>query len=308
MGLKELLFRSYVVLTHFTPKVFTAEEKKELIPKMIEGNRAQDCDVLKADPKFLSNLNIHEEILPHCSGWLISQESNPRPKIIYYIHGGGFTGSSTKERMRFISTLVKRFHFNVFSIDYRLAPEFQQPCALLDCLDGYNYLLESYQSSDIVLVGESAGGNLALALAMRIRDDGLPSPRAIYANSAPTQFTELTESYRRFSLKKDFIVTTSILANSAGIYFEPEDAKDPFVSPLYGDLKNLPPITLSASQCECLLDDSIMLYGKLKAEGNQATLLTYPDLWHAFIISPQNRKIVRESYPDFERFLKANLA
>lgn len=308
MGLQELIFRSYVALTHFTPKVFTPEEKKELIPKMIETNRGQDNDVTHADARFLKDLEIEKIVLPHCAAWLLKKAGNPQDKIIYYIHGGGFTGASTKERMRFVSTLLNRFHFNVFSIDYRLAPEFMQPCALLDCLDGYAYLLKRFAGKDIVYVGESAGGNLAIVLAMYVRDHGLIPPRAIYANSAPAQFAEVTESYTRFSLKTDFVVTTSIIANIEGIYFEKKNAEDPYVSPLFGDLRNLPPITLSVSQCECLFDDSLMLYGKLKADGNKATLLSYPGLWHAFIMSPQKRRIVKESYPDFGRFLTANLS
>jgi monoterpene epsilon-lactone hydrolase len=258
--------------------------------------------------KFIKGLTIQKTDLPHSAGWSIGEDENPQGKIIYYIHGGGFTGASTKERMRFIRRIVKTIHFNVFSIDYRLAPEFPQPNALLDCVDGYTHLLKSFKSQNIVVIGESAGGNLALVLAMYLRDHNLPLPKAIYANSAPTQFSEITENYHRFSLRTDFVVTTTIISNISDIYFKKEEAKDPYVSPLYGDLKNLPPITLSVSQSECLLDDSIMFYGRLKAEGNEATLLTYPGLWHAFIMSPQKKSIVKEAYPDFEKFLKTYLS
>lgn len=307
MGIQDLFFRIFVALTHFTPKVFTAEEKQTLIPKLIEENRMRDTDVHHADSKFLRDLEIERVSLPHSVGWFFQKAGNPKDKIIYYIHGGGFTGASTKERMRFVSCLLNHFHYNVFSIDYRLAPEFKQPCALLDCLDGYDYLLKKYDGKDVVYVGESAGGNLAIVLAMLVRDRGMSSPKAIYANSAPAQFLEETESFRRFSLKTDFVVTANIIPNIEGIYFDKEEAKNPYVSPLYGDLKNLPPITLSVSQCESLFDDSLMLYGKLKSDGNEATLWTYPGLWHAFIMSPQKRRIVKESYPDFGRFLEHNL-
>ncbi|MCI2069032.1 MAG: alpha/beta hydrolase [Bacilli bacterium] len=308
MSIKDLLLRSYIVLSHYKPKVFTSEEKeKTIIPQMIEANRKADLNVLHSESKFLTGLTIQKKDLANSGGWLISSPNNPQSKIIYYIHGGGFTSSSTKERMRFIQKMVKDLHFNVFSIDYRLAPEFTQPSALLDCVDGYNYLLRSYKPEDIVIVGESAGGNLSIVLSMYLRDHKLPLPKAVYANSAPTQFSEITESYKLFSLKTDFVATTTIIPNIEGIYFKKEEIKDPYVSPLYGDLKDLPPITLSASQCECLLDDSIMLYGKLKAAGNEGTLLTYPGLWHAFIMSPQNKKILKEAYPDFERFLMTNL-
>jgi epsilon-lactone hydrolase len=307
MSLRDAFLRAYIVLSHYEPHVLTPEEKDKASRQMIEDNRKQDKDVRHADKKFWEGLTIQEVSLPNCGGWLFTKEGNPSDKVVYYIHGGGFTGACTRERMRFVSTMVKRLGYNVFSIDYRLAPEFKQPSALNDCLDGYAHLLKSYQSQNIVYVGESAGGTLALTLAMLARDRGLPAPKAIYANSPATQLADITDSYRRFSLKKDFIVTSTIIPNLEGIYCEKKDAKDPYVSPLYGNLKDLPPITITASQCECLLDDAVMMYGALKAAGNDCRFMSYPGLWHAFIMSPQKRNIVKEAYPDFEAFLKDNL-
>jgi acetyl esterase/lipase len=267
MGIHDALLRCYIRLSGYKPKVFTAAEKKELIPKMVEANRKQDRDVLTADKSFLQNLSISSVTLSHCGAWLLTKEGNPSSKIIYYIHGGGFTGACTKERIRFVSTMVNRLGYNVFSIDYRLAPEFPFPAALEDCLEGYQWLLKGHNAKDIVFVGESAGGNLAIALSMLARDKALPLPQAVYANSAPTQFVEKTSSYQRFSLKTDFVVTDTIIENSEGISFEKKDEKNPYLSPLYGHLDALSPITLSVSECECLFDDSLMLYGALKSAG-----------------------------------------
>ena len=306
MSIRDALFRCYIRLSGYKPKIFTSAEKKELIPKMIEANRKQERDVLTSEKSFLQNLSVRSLALGNCGAWLLTKETNPSKKIIYYIHGGGFTGACTKERMRFISTMVNGLGYNVFSIDYRLAPEFPFPAALEDCLEGYRWLLKNFDAKDIVFVGESAGGNLAITLSMLARDKALPLPQAVYANSAPTQFDEITESYRRFALKTDFVVTDTILENNEEVCFEKKDVKNPYLSPLYGHLDALPPMTLSASQCECLFDDSLMFYGALKAAGNQATFLSYPGLWHAFIMSPQNHRIVKEAYPDFIAFLNKN--
>ena len=138
---------------------------------------------------------------------------------------------------------------------------------------------------------------------MLLRDRGLPLPKAVYANSPATQFSEYTDSYRRYSLKGDYIVTEGILENMRGVYFLPGEEKDPYVSPLEGDHHGLPPITLSASECECLLDDSRLLYDRLLEDGNDARLLTYPKLCHAFIISPHMKKVVRDAYPDLRKWL-----
>jgi monoterpene epsilon-lactone hydrolase len=307
MSLHNAFLRAYIALSHYEAKVLTPVEKEKACQQMIANNRQQDRDVHHAEKKLLEGLLVQEVALPHCGAWLFTKEGNPTDKVIYYIHGGGFTGACTKDRMLFVSTMVKSLGYNVFSIDYRLAPEFKQPCALNDCLDGYSYLLATYQSGHIVYVGESAGGTLSLALAMLVRDKSLPSCKAIYANSPATQLVEITDSYRRFSLKEDFVVNSTIIPNMEGVYYESKDAKDPYVSPLYGNLKGLPSITLTASQCECLFDDSVMMYGALKVAGNDCHFMSYPGLWHAFIMSPQKHQIVKEAYPDFKAFLKTNL-
>lgn len=296
--------RLFVKLTGFKPKVFTGEEKEQLRQKLIEGNRKQDRDVLSCPKKLLDGLRIEAVELPEASGWLVTRPENPGDKIICYIHGGGFVGACTRERMPFVAELVRTFGYNVFSLDYRLAPEFMYPCGLNDCLDGYNWLLERYAPENIVLIGESAGGNFVLTLPLLLRDRGLPLPKAVYSNSPVTQMLEEKESFKRFSLKKDFIVVEGILENTAGIYMRPEEAGEPYVSPLCAELQGLPPIFLTASACECLLDDAVAMAEKLKKEGNEVRLKTYPGLCHAFIISPQMKQVVKLAYPDLRDFLQ----
>ena len=303
MELPNWVLRAFVWITRFKPKVFTEEEKAQKIAELTEQNRRQDRDITTCSKELIEGLAIESVPLPNASAWIVKQQDNPSDKIVYYIHGGGFVGACTKERMPFVSTLVKRFGYNVFSLDYRLAPEWKQPCQLLDCFDGYMWLLERYAPENIVLIGESAGGNLVLCLSMLLRDKQLPLPKAVYSNSPVTQFTEYTDSFRRCSLKTDFIVTESILENTEGIYFDRKDAMDPYVSPLYGDVSGLPPILLTASESECLLDDAVHMYEKLKSAGSMAKLITYPKLCHAFIISPQMKKVVRDAYPDLDRWL-----
>ncbi|MBQ7058444.1 MAG: alpha/beta hydrolase [Firmicutes bacterium] len=295
--------RLFVRLTGFKPKVFSEEEKEQMRQKLIEGNRKQDRDIRTCPEKLIRGLSIEAVELPNASGWLVTRPENPGDRIIYYIHGGGFVGACTRDRMAFVAELVRTFGYNVFSIDYRLAPEFMYPCGLDDCLDGYQWLLERFAPEDIVLIGESAGGNFVLVLPLVLRDRGLPLPKAVYSNSPVTQMLEEKESFRRFSLKEDFIVVEGILQNTAGIYMRPEEAGDPYISPLFADLHGLPPVYLTASECECLLDDAVTMAEKLKEAGNDVRLMTYPGLCHAFIISPQMKKVVRLAYPDLGEFL-----
>ena len=307
MDFSTLWKRIFVMVTGYKPKIFSEDEKKQIMEKMIAENRDQDRNIRTCEKDLIGGLSLNEVNLPNCGGWMVTKKENPKDCIIYYIHGGGFTNSCTKNRMRFVSYLVKNFGFDVFSIDYRLAPEFKAPCQVNDCLDGYRYLLETYSPDRIVVIGESAGGTLAVCLALKARDIGLPLPKSLYPNSMASQFSEYTDSYCRCSLKTDFIITMGILENMMGFYYNEENVKDPYVSPLYADLKGLPHILLTASNSECLLDDSRMMYEKLLEAGNDAELKTYDGLCHAFIISPQMKDVVKKAYPDLEEYLNRQL-
>lgn len=296
-----------VKVLRIKPKIYVGAEKEKIRNDMIQANQSQDRDITTCDRSLIGGLELAAVRLANAGGWLISRKDNPKDKIIYYIHGRGFTGACTKERMPFVSCLARQFGRNVFSVDYRLAPEFMQPCALYDCLDGYEWLLQSYSPENILLIGESAGGTLCLCLPILLRDKGMPLPKAVYANSPATQMTGYTDSYEKFSLTRDFIITKGILENIAGIYFREEDAKDPYVSPLYADLHGLPPIFLTASECECLLDDARMMADKLLEAGNHVTFKAYPDLCHAFIISPQMKSVVKSAYPDLQKYINKHL-
>ena len=307
MRMSDVFKRILVTILRVKPKILSAEEKEKMKRKLTEVNRTHDRDLTTCDKELIEGLKMEEVKLSNCSGWFISRERNPEDKIVYYIHGGGFVNSYTRDRMRFVSYLVKKFGYNVFSIDYRLAPEFMFPCAPNDCLEGYQVLLEKIDSNKIAVIGESAGGTLSFVLSLVSKDKGLPQPAAIYANSPATQLIEYTDSYRKYSLKRDFIVTEGIIENMMGIYFNSEDGKNPYVSPLYGQLSGLPPVTITASNCECLLDDSVMMYEKLKEAGNDVTIKIYDGLCHAFIISPQMKEVVRDAYPDLQAFLNKYL-
>ncbi len=299
--------RILVKILRIEPKVYTKEEKEQLNKAMIAKNKEQNKSLDGLDSALLEGLEVKTITLPNASGYLLKKAENPKDKLIYYIHGGGFNGACTRDRMNFVSALVKDFGYNVFSIDYRLAPEFMFPCGLEDCFDGYKWLLESYKAKNILLVGESAGGNLVLALSLLLRDKALALPCAVYANSPVVQFSKITESYEKFSLKKDFIVVKGITENLCGVYFEEKDKENPYVAPYFANLEGLPPIFLSASNCECLRDDSVLMAEKLKKAGNDCTLRLYDGLCHAFIMSPEMKKVVKLAYPHFKEFLNKYL-
>ena len=305
MEIPNFIKRCYVKITCFKPPVFKGEEKQKIINKMINDNRNLNHDI--KNNSYSEGLLIEEIKLNNCLSFLIKKDNNPTDKIIYYIHGGGFTGACTRDRMEFVSYLVKEFGYNVYSIDYRLAPEFKYPCQINDCLDGYKWLLKRYKSNNIVFIGESAGANLVVVLSILLRDKNYPLPSGVYANSIVSQFDGYTSSYERCSLKTDFIVVKGILENFEDIYYTKDEKRDPYIAPLHADLNNLPPIWLTVSKSECLLDDSRMLYQKLIEQDNKTILKEYDNLCHAFIISSHMRNVVKKTYGDLKNFLNIYL-
>ena len=128
--------------------------------------------------------------------WIISQ-TNPKDKILYYIHGGGFVSGSSQARRRFTTYLASKIGYNVISVDYRLAPENPYPKGLDDCFRVYQSLHEIYGNENIFILGESAGGNLVLSCCLRIKDIYGKLPAGIGMFSPTLQYLENFESYSK---------------------------------------------------------------------------------------------------------------
>lgn len=293
-------------MTAKSSKANEGKTQETIREEMIAHNKAMDTDCLVPSKKT-KDITISKVSLNNCTAWLFTKEQNKKDKIIYYIHGGGFTGGSTKERLTFVSYIVNKFKYNVFSIDYRLAPEFMHPCAINDCFNGYEYLLKTYDPNNIVFFGESAGGNLVLSLGLLIKDKSLPLPKAICSSSPVTQFSGYTDSYYKFSKKTDYIVTLGALDVFDGCYYKEEEKETPYISPLYGNLKGLPPIYLDASDCESLLDDSVKMNKNLVDQGVEVEFHIYKGMLHASDIVPQISAVRREIYPNLYRFINKYL-
>lgn len=205
--------------------------------------------------------------------------------LFLYLHGGGFVGGSYATKRMFTGFLADMFHCPVAAIDYRLAPEFPYPAAVDDCFAAYQALCSRY--AQVVLVGESAGGNLVLATALRAMDANLKLPAAVIALSPATQFSADLASYRR-NAKTDCMVNENLNLEVRNTYLRGVDLKNSaYAEPLYRELSGFPPTFISVSGSEVLLDDSILFYQKLRDSGVSCKLDVMPRLMHAFAIFPQ---------------------
>lgn len=197
--------------------------------------------------------------------WLIPKGADP-DKVILYVHGGGYVAGSCNDHRGFISKFAKNTHVTNLVYEYRLAPEYPYPAALDDSLTVYEWLLQSgYQPNHILIAGESAGGGLTLAILLAIKERNLPLPVAAVAISPWADLTCSSESYHTKN-KVSLAPLNSWLVFSKH-YCGGQKADIPFISPLFGDLKGLPPMLINAGTDDELYEDGEKFAIKAKAAG-----------------------------------------
>ena len=255
--------------------------------KDYEAERAREI-ATTAYVRIPKGVSLRREPLGGVETEWVEKTGNPADRIVLYIHGGGFVTGSSEARRGFTAYIAGKLGFNVASLDYRLAPEHPFPAGPEDCLMAYRALLERYEADRILLLGESAGGNLVLSLLVQIKQSGLPFPAASFAIAPAVQFDRELPSYR------DNLPTDCIVGDLSGevqdVYLCSKDEtvlQNPVASPLYGDFRGCTPVVLWASEAEVLLDDSLLMFDALKAQGVTAKLYLRAGMMHTWLIVPE---------------------
>ncbi|WP_323751335.1 alpha/beta hydrolase [Marinobacter sp.] len=207
-------------------------------------------------------------------------QTNPRPSgTILYLHGGGYVIGSAATHKGIAGHLAKLTGCEVIIPDYRLAPEHPYPAAPNDAEAVYLALLDEENAvNTIALTGDSAGGGLALVLAMRLRDHGHPAPSSITCFSP---WTDLT-SQQLYQPECEPVLHGSWVLKAAKMYAGETPLTDPMVSPLFGELRGLSPTLIQVGSQEILLNDATRLAEAAKNVDVDVTLEIYNGLWHVF--------------------------
>lgn len=206
-------------------------------------------------------------------------------RAILYLHGGGYVMGSLNTHRSLAGEISRAAQAAVLLVDYRLAPEAPFPAAVEDGVAAYRWLLDQgFKAQQLAVAGDSAGGGLALATLVSARDQGLPMPKAAVPISPWSDLTCSNDSYKTRA-EADPMITPGGINRMAGLYAKGDEVKHPYASPNFASLKALPPLLIHVGRDEVLLDDSIKLHEKAKAEGVDSTLEIWDDMihvWHAF--------------------------
>lgn len=215
------------------------------------------------------------------SDWLEPDEAIPG-RAILYLHGGAYVICSPSTHRGLAGNIALASQARVLLIDYRLAPENPFPAALDDALAAYRWLLETgYPPEHIAIGGDSAGGGLALATALSLRDDHNKMPAALFLLSPWTDLTFSGESIRTRA-DRDPLLSLNGDDWLVKIYANGRPLDHPYISPLFGNMHDLPPSLIQVGTEEILFDDSTRLEQKARAAGVNIRLETWPGMWHVF--------------------------
>lgn len=218
--------------------------------------------------------------------WIRVNRAHMKKYMILYCHGGGYMTGSKEYARTITSKLAESTSMDVLSFNYRLAPENPFPAAVDDVLKIWNYLmLLGYGARDIIVAGDSAGGNLALTLVIQLKQMERLLPRGLILMSPWTDLTSSGKSHIK-KAEVDPILSESYLNQAISVYVEDTAKKNPLVSPLFTNFSGFPPTYIQVGENEILLDDSKRLYDKMAAVNVSVHLDVYPNMWHVFQMSP----------------------
>lgn len=252
----------------------------------IEKHR-QSQDHIGALLGYTKELNFREMNIEGIYGeWISLNRAHMKKQIILHCHGGGYSTGSCLYARTLTTKLALSTGLEVLCFDYRLAPEHPYPAALEDAVKVWDYLmLLGYGARDIILTGDSAGGNLALALTLRLKDAGRLPPRGLILMSP---WTDLTSSGESFALKAevDPVLNEAYIQRMIDAYGEGEKLDAPYISPLFGDFRGFPSTYIQVGENEILLSDSKRLFTAMQEAGVYVKLDVFPGMWHVFQMSP----------------------
>ncbi len=271
---------------------------KEMGAKMAEAKDINDIRAVMIEAQAPAGVTCTPVDAGGVSAEWSDADGVDQGKVILYVHGGGYVMGSAGSHRDMTGRLSQAAGARVLSLNYRLAPEHPFPAPVDDSVAAYRWLLgQGIQASNIAIAGDSAGGGLALAALIAIRDAGEPMPAAGIGIS-PWVDMEGTGESMTTRAAVDPVVQKEGLLDMAKLYLGGADPKDPLAAPLHANLAGLPPLLIQVGDAETLLDDATRITERAQKADVNVTLKIWdemPHVWHLFApILPEGQQAIEE--------------
>jgi acetyl esterase/lipase len=238
--------------------------------------------------------------------WLIPQGSNPT-RVILYVHGGGYVSGSCNDHRTIVAKFAKNVGVTCLTYEYRLAPEHPFPAGLDDSVKIYLWLLASgFKPENILIAGESAGGGLCLAILLALKDRNIAQPVAAVSISPWTDLTCSSDSYR--TKNKVSLAPLNSWTVFSKYYCGENKATNPLISPLFGDLKGLPPVLLNSGADDELYQDGEEFFLKARSSGVDITFKAGIGMVHCYPLLAPMFPEATEAMDEIVDFVKKHLS
>jgi len=294
-------------MTSLRSKICRLIIKKMVAPKLNNLQSIHETrnymEKMARNAKLPKNSQIEKITINGMAAEWIYTDTASEERTILYLHGGGYNLCSVNTHREFAAHIANKSGTKVLLIDYRLAPEHPFPAALEDAVSAYYWLLDTgLTGKNIAIAGDSAGGGLALATAISIRDAGDSLPSSI-ACIAPWIDLRMTGDSIKTKSEIDPLIKTESAKVWAGNYIGNNDPRNPFISPLYAGIAGLPPLLIHIGTDDMLLDDSKRIAKKAEDAGVKVTLKIYENLWHVFHLNVRAMPEAKAAVAEFSSFI-----
>jgi len=279
----------------------SAQEWKDLVSRL-----ASESAAMQKGMREKLGVTIEPTVIGGVKAFVLSPRVIPavnQNRLLIHVHGGGyffFPGESGTGE----AALMAAFGgFKVISFDYRMPPDHPYPAAMDDAMAVWKAALTLQDPRNMAIFGSSTGGGMTLAMILRARQEGLPLPAAIAPGSPWSDMTKTGDTFYSHNLVDNFQVSyDGYLKDSAILYANGRDLKDPMLSPIYGDLKGFPPTILTSGTRDLFLSLTVRTHRKLRRAGVDADLQVFEGLSHAqYTINPDAPE-TREAFEEIARF------
>lgn len=236
---------------------------------------------------------------------IFSPPQSPSDRCIFYMHGGGHLAGNPDTHANFLTLLGMSTGLDVIATNHRLAPEHPFPAGLDDVISAYDALIETgFSAENIILMGESAGGNFVFALLHELCSRRQPPGLAI-ALSPWTDLTAGGPSYR-YNARADHALVPHALTVMRNAYAPDENLRNPLISPVFGEFSAAPPVLIEVAKTEILFSDADLMAKRLQEFGVNVDLEIWPDAIHTFQVVMPKLKESREALKKIVDFIKNN--